>query len=324
MIVALIGNDEFSKEKRIEKFLQDTLGDRKDDPMARQILFATDPNIESVAETVITACDSVSMFSPEQTVVVVRKADELKADDTRELTKWLSHKPNCTLLFEFSKLDGRGEFCKTLKAAGEIEKFEEPQQYKMAEWIAGAIPAQFKRPIDRDACEYLADALGNKTKIVCEEVEKVLMFQPDCKRITLDLVKSMIVPQRKNAAYEINTPFGLRDVKAYTRTLNEMFRNGMEAVPIVASLYYYSIDLLNFITLTKDKKMNPADAAKAMGKNNFLFNTIGRAPECANRWSKPLLCRVIRRLSDIDYEIKSGKCSTKIAQELALAALVVR
>ena len=86
MIVALIGNDEFSKEKRIEKFLQDTLGDRKDDPMARQILFATDPNIASIAESVITACDSVSMFSPEQTVVVVRKADELKADDTRELT----------------------------------------------------------------------------------------------------------------------------------------------------------------------------------------------------------------------------------------------
>ena len=322
MIVALIGNDEFSKEKRIEKFLQDTLGDRKDDPMARQILFATDPNIESVAETVITACDSVSMFSPEQTVVV-RKADELKADDTRELTKWLSHKPNCTLLFEFSKLDGRGEFYKTLKAAGEIEKFDEPQQYKMAEWIANAIPAQFKRPIDRDACEYLADALGNKTKIVCEEIEKVLMFQPDCKRITLDLVKSMIVPQRKNAAYEINTPFGLRDVKAYTRMLNEMFRNGVEAVPIVASLYYYSIDLLNFMTLT-EKKMSPADAAKAIGKNDFIFNKLGRAPECAKRWNKTLLCRVIRRLSDIDYEIKSGKCSTKIAQELALAALVVR
>ena len=323
MIIALIGNDDFSKDMRIEKFLQDTLGDRKDDPMAKLILFATDPNIASIAESIITACDSVSMFSPEQTVVVVRKADELKADDTRELTKWLSHKPNCTLLFEFSKLDGRGELYKTLKSVGEIEKFDEPPQYKMADWIAAAIPSHFNKAIDRDACYYLADALGNKTKIVCEEVEKVLMYDPNCKKITLDLVKSMVVPQRKNASYEINTPFGLRDVKAYTRLLNEMFRNGVEAVPIVASLYYYAIDLLNFMTLT-EKKMSPADAAKAMGKNDYVFNKLGRAPECAKRWSKPLLCRVIRRLSDLDYEIKSGKCSTKIAQELALAALVVR
>ena len=281
MIIALIGKDEFTKDKRIEKFLQDTLGDRKDDPMARQILFATDPNIDSIAESVITACDSVSMFSPEQTVVV-RKAD-----------------------------------------AGEIEKYEEPPSYKMADWIAAAIPTHFNKAIDRDACIYLADALGTQTKMVCEEIEKVLMFQPDCKRLTLDLVKSMVVPQRKIISYEINTPFGMRDAKAYARMLNEMFRSGVDAVPIVSSLYSYAIDLLNLQALL-DKKMSPKDAAAALGKNDFIFNIKGKAPECAKRWGKPLLCRVIRRLADLDYEIKSGKCSTKIAQELALAALVVR
>lgn len=322
MIIALIGKDEFSKDRRIEKFLSDTLGDRKDDPMSKQILFATDPNLNSIAETVITACDSVSMFSSQQTVVV-RKADELKADDSRELAKWLSHKPECTLLLEFTKLDLRSELAKVLKTVGTIEKFEEPPQYKMSDWIAQAIPANFNKAIDRNACDYIADALGNNTKIVSEEVEKVLMFQPDCKKITLDLVKSMIVPQRKIGSYEINTPFGLRDVKAYARILNEMFRSGVEAVPIVASLYYYAIDLLNYSSLL-DKKMSPADAAKAMGKNDYVFNKLGRAQECVARWSKPLLCRVIRRLADLDYEIKSGKCNTRIAQELALAALVVR
>ena len=70
--------------------------------------------------------------------------------------------------------------------------------------------------------------------------------------------------------------------------------------------------------------MSPKDAAAEMGKNDFIYNVKGKAPECARRWGKPLLCRVIRRLADLDYEIKSGQCSTKIAQELALAALVVR
>ena len=70
--------------------------------------------------------------------------------------------------------------------------------------------------------------------------------------------------------------------------------------------------------------MTPKDAAAELGKNDFIFNVKGKAPECARRWGKPLLCRVIRRLADLDFEIKSGKCSTRISQELALAALVVR
>ena len=322
MIVTLIGKDEFSKEARIGKFLEEALGDRKDDPMSRQILFATDTNIPSIADAVITACDSVSMFAPEQ-VVVVRKGEALKADDSKALAKWLSHNPQCKLLFEFEKLDARGELFKALKGAGEIEKFEEPKQYKMAEWIDAAIPSHFNKAIDRDASRYLAEALGTDTKLVCEEVEKVLLFAPDCKKITLDLVRTMIVPQREMVSYEINDSFGLRDAKQYARMLNELLNNGVNAIQIAGSLYRYSVDLLNFSTLL-DKGMTPKDAAAELGKNDYIFNVKGRAPECARRWSKPLLCRAIRRLADLDYEFKSGLCSTRIAQELALAALVVR
>ncbi len=322
MIIAAIGEDDFSKEKRIERFLEETLGNLKDDPMSRQILFATDPDIPSIADAIFTACESVSMFSPEQ-VVVVRKCDALKADESKSLAKWISHKPNCKLFLEFNKLDARGELSKALKAAGTIEKYDVPKQYKMSEWIAAAIPTHFNKAIDRNACDYLADALGTDTKLVCEEVEKVLLFDPNCKKITEELVRSMIVPQRKMVSFEINDSFGLRDTQEYARKLNELFNNGVDAVSIVASLYYYAVDLLRFSSLL-GKGLPPKDAAAEMGKNDFIYNVKGKAPECARRWGKPLLCRVIRRLADLDYEIKSGQCSTKIAQELALAALVVR
>lgn len=323
MIVALIGKDQFTKEQRIEKFLADALGERKDDPLSRQILYATDTNIPSIAEAVMNACDSVSMFSPEQ-AVVVRGADSLKADDSKSLAKWLSHKPNCKLLLDFESLAANTELYKALKGAGEIEKnYEEPKAHKMADWIAAAIPTHFNKAIDRDACQYLSDALGTDTKLVCEEVEKILLFAPDCKKIDLQLVRTMVVPQREMVAYEINDYFGMRDAKAYAKKLNEMLNNGVQALQIISSLYRYSVDLLNFSALLA-KGMSPKEAAAELGKNDFIFNVKGKAPECARRWGKPLLCRVIRRLADMDYEIKSGKCSTRISQELALAALVVR
>lgn len=322
MIVTLIGEDQFLKDQRIDKFLSDSLGDRKSDPLSKQILYATDTNIASIADVVIEACGSVSMFTPEQ-AIVVRKAEALKADDTKALAAWLATCPECTLLFDFEKLAATTELYKALKKASTIEKFDVPKQYKMAEWISTVIPQHFHKSIDPAASNYLAEALGTDTKLVCEEVEKILLFAPDATKITLDLVKTMVVPQRELIAYEIQESFGQRNAKEFTRKLNEMLNNGVNAVQIVASLYSYTLDLLNTASLLA-KGMGPKDIAAKLGKNDFIFNIKGKAPECARKWGKPLLCRILRRLADLDYEIKSGKCSTRISQELALAALVVR
>lgn len=322
MIVTLIGEDQFSKDKLIEQFLSDALADRADDPLAKQILYATDTNIPSIADVVIEACGSVSMFAPEQ-AIVVRKAEALKADDTKALAKWLATNPDCKLLFDFASLAATTELYKVLKKVGTLEKKDVPKQYQMADWISAMVPSNFKKSIDSNACHYLAEALGTDTKLVVEELEKVLLFQPDCQKITLDLVKTMVVPQREIVAYEIRDSFGARNAKAYTQKLNEMLNNGVNAVQIVSSLYGYTLDLLNLLSLL-NKGMSSKDAAQKLGKNEFVFCIKGKAPENAKLWGKKLLCRVLSRLADLDYEIKSGKCSTRISQELALAALVVR
>lgn len=322
MIIALIGKDQFSKDKQIDKFLSDSLGDRKDDPLAKQIIYATDTNIPSVAGLIMESCGAVSMFAPEQ-AVVVRKADAMKADETKALARWLKDAPDCKLLLDFDELRATTELYKILQKIGKIEKFEEPKQYKMQEWIALNIPAHFGKPIEPSASQYLADALGTNTKLVCEEVEKVLTYKPDTPKITLELVKMLIMPQREIPPYEILNFFGMRDSVGYTRKLHEILYGGGDAIRIVNALYGHAVDLLNYLSLTSEKHMGSEEAAQTLGKNYFMFCKQGNAAECCRRWGKPLLCRVIRRLADLNYEFKSSSW-TVTSQELALAALVVR
>lgn len=322
MFVTLIGKDQFSKDKRIEKFLSETLGDRVSDPMAKQVLYATDTNIASISDVIIEACDSVSMFAPEQ-VIVVRKAEALKADDTKALAKWLPHAASGKLLFDFETLLASSELYKALAKAGKVEKYDVPKQYEMADWIAAVVPTHFSKAIEPAACQYLSEALGCDTKLVSEEVEKIILYQPDCKKITLDLVKTMVVSQRDIPTYEIEGFFGMRNAQAYVQKLNELLNSGVDANRIVNTLYNYALTLLNFASLTA-KGMSQEEAAKKLGKNFYMFCKKGQASECCRRWGKPLLVRILRRLADLNYEMKSGKCSTRISQELALAALVVR
>jgi DNA polymerase-3 subunit delta len=324
MILALIGKDQFSKDKQVSKFLTDALGDRKNDPLAKQIVYASDTNIPSVAGLIMESCGAVSMFAPEQ-AVVVRNADAMKADESKALARWLKDAPDCKLLLDFDELRATSELYKVLQKVGKIEKYEEPKQYKMQEWIASNVPAHFGKPIEPAASQYLADALGTDTKLVCEELEKVLTFDPNCEKFTYDLVKTMIMPRREIPPYEILNFFGMRDAVGFTRKLHEFLYNNSsknaDAISIVNALYSHSIDLLNFMTLSP--KMGAEEAAKALGKNYFLFCKQGNAAECCRRWGKPLLCRVIRRLADLNYEFKSSSW-TVTSQELALAALVVR
>jgi len=324
MILALIGKDQFSKDKQVSKFLTDALGDRKNDPLAKQIVYASDTNIPSVAGLIMESCGAVSMFAPEQ-AVVVRNADAMKADESKALARWLKDAPDCKLLLDFDELRATSELYKVLQKVGKIEKYEEPKQYKMQEWIASNVPAHFGKPIEPAASQYLADALGTDTKLVCEELEKVLTFDPNCEKFSYDLVKTMIMPRREIPPYEILNFFGMRDAVGFTRKLHEFLYNNSsknaDAISIVNALYSHSIDLLNFMTLSP--KMGAEEAAKALGKNYFLFCKQGNAAECCRRWGKPLLCRVIRRLADLNYEFKSSSW-TVTSQELALAALVVR
>lgn len=323
MILTLIGKDQFTKDKQIGNFLQEALGDRKDDPLSRQIVYASDTNIPSVAGLIMESCGAVSMFAPEQ-AVVVRKADAMKAEESKALAHWLKDAPDCKLLLDFEELRANSELYKVLAKVGKVEKYEEPKQYKMQEWIASMVPAHFHKPIEPSASLYLADALGTNTKLVGEEVEKILLYQPDCSKITYDLVKMMVVPQREIPPYEILNYFGMRDAAGYTKKLHEILYGGDSGaeIKLVNALYSHSIDLLNFMSLTA-KGMNHELACQEMGKNYFLFCKQGNAAECCKRWGKPLLCRVIRRLADLSYEFKSSSWTT-ISQEMALAALVVR
>ena len=303
MFVTLIGKDQFSKDKRIEKFLSETLGDRISDPMAKQVLYATDTNIASISDVIIEACDSVSMFSPEQVIV--------------------AHSASGKLLFDFETLLASSELYKALAKVGKVEKFDVPKQYEMADWISAVVPTHFNKAIEPAASQYLAEALGNDTKLVSEEVEKIILYAPDCKKITLDLVKTMVVSQRDIPTYEIEGFFGMQNAKAYVQKLNELLNSGVDAIRISNTLYNYALSLLNYGSLTA-KGVSPEEAAKKIGKNYYMFVKKGQAAECCRRWRKPLLVRVLRRLADLNYEIKSGKCPTRMSQELALAALVVR
>ena len=159
MIVVLIGDSEFEKDRLIGQFLEKTLADRKDDPLARKILFGNDTNIPSIADAVIEACDSCSLFASEQTVVL-RKAESIKADDAAALESWFKTSPSANLLLDFEKLLKTSKLYKSLQGIATFKECKPPRDYEMAKWITSHTETDLGRRIEPLAAAYVADALG--------------------------------------------------------------------------------------------------------------------------------------------------------------------
>lgn len=321
MIVVLIGDSDFEKERLIEQFLQKTLGDRKDDPLARKIIFANDSNIPSVADAVIEACDSCSLFASEQTVVV-RKGETLKADDASAIESWLKTNPDANLLLEFEKLLKTSKLYKALAGLSKIKECKSPREYEMPQWITTHCETNLGRRIDPLAAEYVSNALGNNQTLVDAELQKILTLDPNGKNISLEQAKLMIAPQREIAAFEIRESFGNHDPIAYTQKLRELLDSGVEGIKIIATLEAYAVRLLHINTMLK-RNMAVKDIAAALGANLWLFEKKLNEPRMARNWSSTRLCRVIKRLGELDSDIKNGRCESRMSLELSLAALVI-
>lgn len=324
MIVALDGEDLYSKGEEIKAFLKKTLGDRVDDPMASAIIYATDPQIPSIAEAVIEACDTVSMFAEEQ-VVVLRQADSLKVSDQKIIADWLSTKPECTLLIEATSFKSKcthiSSALKKIKVS--IQNFPLPKPWEIEKWITNLCYTRWNKRIESPATHYLADALGEDTANIVSELEKILMSHPEISSFTEDILHENIVSQRTLKPNEIQMPFGERNPQQYVQKLHELIEAPkIGATPIIYELYNYATKLLH-VNAMLDKGIPEKEIAEKLGINHYVFFIKGNITRHARNWKTPILIRLLKRLAEIDLEIKSGKHPTRISQELALAALVI-
>jgi len=321
MIKVFLGEDGFTRQRALERAVQAGLGDRKDDPLSRQVLHAGDSSIDDVAARIVESCSTVSMFGPEQ-AVILKRAESLRASDMEFLSKWLKTEPECLLFIEGEKIDGRSEFSKVLKKVAKVEEFELPRAHKMAEWISSHCRSEFQKSIQSDAAEYLADAIGPDPAIAHAELEKIFQSDANLKSITVELAAKFVVPQREMDSFEIQKPFGERNPQAFVQTLRKLIHQGMDPIPIVSALYNHSVRLLHVQAMNAERAA-PADIAKACGMMPFIYN-LANMPGQAAKWPPALLPRVIKRLGEIDFELKIGRYANNAEFELAICALIVR
>lgn len=320
MILALVGSDEFGKEERLELFWKDALADGSQ----RAIFFATEYiKDESSLAAAVAQAMAPSFFGPGASVLV-RHCEYLPAEEQRRLAGFLPEVQG-NLALDFSEIDKRSSLSKFLEKQGVVELFV-PPKYDFQKWITNHVQKYFgKRKIEHSAALYIADAIGNDTKRVHNEIKKILTYDPAIQEIKLQHCSLFIKQDREVPAYELQMPFGLRNPAEFLPKLRRILaEGGIEAMmPVIGALRSHCITLLH-INAMRAKKMPDYDIiSRVMLPNQARFYQQNKMPEQSSRWRLDGLQKVILRLDELSYGIKMGSYGDLPSFELAICGLML-
>src|SRR5207248_858266 len=96
-----------------------------------------------------------------------------------------------------------GEYC----AIVELSRVEEGEAVR---WIGEYCTAQGVT-VDADAARELVDALGGDLMMISNELEKLILYAGEKKRITLGDVETMVLAAKQRSLYELTDAISAKD-----------------------------------------------------------------------------------------------------------------
>jgi DNA polymerase-3 subunit delta len=268
---------------------------------------------ESKGVDIVDAAQTLPMFA-ERRAVVVKRADQLKADALDVLLPYIKNpSPTTCLLLIGSKIDQRKKFFLELKKHGEMIEFKRFYDNKLAGFIQSEAVVQGK-PIDAPAAELLAALIGNNLQELCSQIEKLVVYAGTKLRITVDDVKIMASSSKAYTAFELAKYLGLRDISNSQKSLDALFLHGEEAPMMIGALTRHFRQLWRVRELL-DSKTPQAEISKALNINAFFLGDILQQ-------ARNFTCRELQMIFDefyrCDCESKTGGQPYTLLHELMI------
>ncbi len=340
-VLLMFGEEEFLLEESYEKLLK-----------MLQESGISDFNVDMLEGDVITpdALVDMAMAYPmmsDKRAVVVRHFEKLTAGRTGKnvaekspFTKYFKNPPATTVLIlkaNLTELNGLAALLKSPKQQDKAHKklqtakfpynlilnncewieFPKVHESSLPSWIAQRLKP-LKREIEPEACELLVAQAGTSLRDINNEVEKLLIFVGDKKKITLDDVSNVVGASRIYNIFELQKVVGQRDLQSALNITRHMLIAEKQELLIISMLSRY-FTILWRLAEERTVSQNHFQLANAVGISPYFVPEYIAA---LDKFRPPELERAFFALRDADFKIKSSSEDSEVILQQMLMGII--
>lgn len=255
-------------------------------------------------------------FLAERRMIIVRRTEAFAAEGlSRFLPYFQDPSPSTCLVFVASRTDFNKPFYKTLRSLGWAVRFEELKDQEAIRWIVKTASEKgFK--IDPQAAAYLRDIVGNKTRELYGELEKLsLRFDGE---VGIEQVKESVKHSRIYTVFELINQIASRNKGASLVVLDRFLEeeDKKDAPLRVIGMLNRQIRLLWRTKPLVAKGADPRDLMKELGTHYYGAMELLKQ---AKGWRAEELERAFDLLYQADGRIKSGSRPKPVLENLILS-----
>jgi len=202
-----------------------------------------------------------------------------------------------------------GEYCPVL----EFARVEEGDAVKWA--IAEATEDNVK--LDADAARELVDSLGGDMMMIANELEKLVLFVGDKKRITLGDVETLVLAAKQRSFYELTDAISSRDRGRALAVLDAILNTGDGEEAAIGHVYMLSRTFRQMLVILERNVRDSRALWQALWQGfripPFAAEDVIRQ---ARRYkSRRELTTAIRRVARADFALRSNPPSKRLVLE---------
>lgn len=271
---------------------------------------------------VIEDAATISMFSSKK-IIVVENTSFLGAnksvDNIEELEKYIGHYNEDTYMIfivNSETIDSRKKIVKKLKEIGEIKELNAVDEKYLNSYVSKYLK---DRNYQMKDIEYFLDKVGKNLNNINNELEKLVVYKTQDKKILNEDIDKILVSVLENEIFVLSDAIIARDVDKSLKLLKKFLDNNYEEIQIIM-LLAGQFRFLFQVKRLLNKNKSDAEIAKILGANPYR---IKFAKKKLYNYSESLLLNYIKRIAKMDRDIKLGMIDKRLALELFIIEMKI-
>ncbi len=251
-------------------------------------------------------------FLADVRVVLIKDADKFVSNHRELLEKYFDRpSPTGVLVLAVQTWPKNTRLAKKLAKIGELFNVSELKPWQLPAYAVDYARKQYDKGLSKTTAGFLVELVGDDAGRLTREVDKLAMYAADQKTITAQHVESLIGHNRMFNAFAVIDAVTAGNVGAAVDRLRNMFATDKNAdFTTVGAFAYHFRKMFNAkVMLDEGNAVNYiAGKLRIWYNKDAFFAQLGKT-------SLNTIADVLQQLARIDYQIKTGRSSPKVALE---------